>query len=127
MTFFPAARAEKRGATTPPATPTPSSSAATSADDLPEQGSSGQAAGGVARSGVAKEADGHRGAGGDEGGGDVVFEGLPLPAVVHEQTRAVDTENASVAASVQVIGWSGTRSLIGAGHSLVYLSLRVNG
>lgn len=38
---------------------------------------------------------------GDDDGG-VVFEGLSLPAVVHEETRVVDTENASVRASVEV-------------------------
>ncbi len=35
----------------------------------------------------------------DEG---VVFEGLSLPGVVHEETRAVETENASVEASIKV-------------------------
>lgn len=35
-------------------------------------------------------------------GRGVVFEGLSLPGVVHEETRAVDTENASLAASVEV-------------------------
>lgn len=35
-------------------------------------------------------------------GEGVVFEGLSLPAVVHEETRAVDTENASVGASIKV-------------------------
>lgn len=54
------------------------------------------------------EGEGTRG-GGMEGGsvtkgvGDgVIFEGLSLPAVVQEDTRAVDTENASVEASVEV-------------------------
>lgn len=38
-------------------------------------------------------------------GEGVVFEGLALPGVVHEETRPVDTENASVAASVKVGEW----------------------
>lgn len=35
-------------------------------------------------------------------GDGVVFEGLALPGVVHEETRMVDTENAAVEASVEV-------------------------
>lgn len=35
-------------------------------------------------------------------GDGVVFEGLALPGVVHEETRIVDTENAAVEASVEV-------------------------
>lgn len=47
---------------------------------------------------------GHLIGGADGGHADegVVFHGLALPAVVHEETRAVDTENASVKASVEV-------------------------
>lgn len=37
-------------------------------------------------------------------GEGVVFEGLTLPGVVHEETRTVDTENASVEASIKVRG-----------------------
>lgn len=37
-------------------------------------------------------------------GEGVVFEGLALPGVVHEETRLVDTENACVEASVKVGG-----------------------
>lgn len=36
-------------------------------------------------------------------GEGVVFEGLALPGVVHEETRTVDTENASVEASIKVL------------------------
>lgn len=40
--------------------------------------------------------------GGNAAGDGVVFHDLGLPAVVHEETRVVDTENASVEASVEV-------------------------
>lgn len=65
-------------------------------------------------SGEVDEADTEEAAGdgGGLGGGTVtagvgegvVFEGLALPGVVHEETRPVDTENASVEASVKVGG-----------------------
>eukprot|EP00752_Nemacystus_decipiens_P016769 g15006.t1 len=41
-------------------------------------------------------------------GGGVVFDGLALPGVVHEETRTVDTENASVEASIQASDSSAT-------------------
>lgn len=81
MTFFPLTDRAKG--------PLPAPAMAVVGQDSLESGGSGDGrlAGGVMSKGLR---DG------------VVFAGLALPAVVHEETRIVDTENAAVEASVEV-------------------------
>lgn len=116
MTFFPSTSRTPTIAHTPPPTPTPSSTATTVDDaesarpatgDLLDLAFNAQGGRDGPRSGTASEQG--RGDAEDEG---VVFEGLSLPAVVHEETKTVDTENASVQPSVEVCGWEVLEALL---------------
>ena len=126
MSFFPIT--ERARGPPPPSrqsattTASPSSSSQNNADllgiDFDGDGDGQATTAAAAAAGVAEASgtDGGAGAGGssDRGpvnaagpatkgvGEGVVFEGLTLPGVVHEETRAVDTENASVEASIKV-------------------------
>ncbi|CAM9845652.1 unnamed protein product [Hapterophycus canaliculatus] len=124
MSFFPiTARAggppppsRQRQATTPQSDPPPRNNADPLGIDFDSR--EGEAPPGASAGGGGV---GEKGAGRPSGGGGgvdaaaaaapavtkgvgegVVFEGLSLPGVVHEETRAVDTENASVEASIKV-------------------------
>ena len=97
MSFFPLTERAKASPPPPPPSPTrrPLGSAlspASSKSRFPPTVDLNSASGGVV---VSKGQD-------DKGGVVVVFEGLALPGVVHEDTRVVNTENAALEAAIEV-------------------------